>query len=255
MNCFNNPYIDLDITGGTGALSGVINTSWGEVTTLIFDNNNEWYVEFDNFAQWDGEMNVSITDSNGCTVNSDNILVQTWDDPISNFNMSTDNTSILELIDFFDTSSSESEIISWTWDFGDGTTSNLQNPIHFYQENQQYTVCLNIEDANGCTSQKCTIINIFNNTHAYIPDIFTINNDHLNEVFEPIIYGLDTNTYSLLIYDRWGKLLFSTTNYQKGWNGTHNGQVVKQDIYSYKINYTTISGEKKTHIGKVTLAK
>ena len=54
------------------------------------------------------------------------------------------------MIDFFDTSSSEAEIISWTWDFGDGTISNLQNPIHFYQENQQYTVCLNIEDANGC---------------------------------------------------------------------------------------------------------
>ncbi|MAQ47719.1 MAG: hypothetical protein CMD27_02420 [Flavobacteriales bacterium] len=255
MNCFDNPYIDFDITGGTGELEGVINTSWGEVITFIADNSNEWYFQYDNFTQWDGEINISIIDSNGCTLNSDDITVQTWDDPVGNFDVSTNNTSISELIDFFDLSNSEAEIINWTWDFGDGTISNLQNPTHFYQGNDQYTVCLTIEDANGCISEKCSIINIFNNTHAYIPNIFTINDDELNEVFEPIIYGLDTDTYNLLIYDRWGKLLFSTTDHQKGWDGKYNGQIVTQDIYSYKIKYNTISGEEKTHTGKITLMK
>ena len=108
------------------------------------------------------EINISIIDSNGCILNSDDITVQTWDDPVGNFDVSTNNTSISELIDFFDLSTSEAEIINWTWDFGDGTISNLQNPIHFYQGNDQYTVCLTIEDANGCISEKCSIINIFN---------------------------------------------------------------------------------------------
>lgn len=255
MNCFNSPYIDFDIIGGTGTLEGTINTSWGETSTFIYDNSNEWYFEYDNFEQWDGELNLSIIDANGCIVNSDNITVQTWDDPVSDFNMSADNTIINELIDFFDSSTSDADIISWEWNFGDGTVSNIKNPSHFYQENKQYTVCLTIEDANGCTSQKCTIINIFNNSHAYIPNIFTINDDNLNEVFEPIIYGLDESTYSLLIFDRWGKILFSTTNYQKGWDGSYNGKIVTQDIYTYKINYNTISGEAKEYIGKINLVK
>ena len=255
MDCFNNAYIDFDITGGAGVLEGVINTSWGEVISFIADNDNEWYFDYDNYTQWDGEINVSIIDSNGCTLSSDNITVQTWDDPTSNFNTSTDNTSISEMIDFFDLSISEADIISWEWDFGDGTISTLKNPTHFYQENKQYTVCLTIEDTNGCISQKCTIINIFNNTHAYIPNIFTINNDELNEVFKPIISGLNPDTYNLLIYDRWGKLLYSTNDHQKGWDGKYNGQVVTQDVYSYKIKYNTISGEEKNHTGKINLVK
>ena len=85
MDCFNNAYIDFDITGGAGVLEGVINISWGEVI-FIADNDNEWYFDYDNYTQWDGEINVSIIDSNGCTLSSDNITVQTWDDPTSNFN-------------------------------------------------------------------------------------------------------------------------------------------------------------------------
>jgi len=99
------------------------------------------------------------------------------------------------------------------------------------------------------------MINIYNNTHSYIPDIFTINNDNINEVFLPIIYGLIENTYKMYIYDRWGKLLFETNNYKQGWDGTYKGSLVNQDVYSYKVLYTTISGEEKSHIGKVTLAK
>ena len=74
-------------------------------------------------------------------------------------------------------------------------------------------------------------------------------------MFKPIISGLNPDTYNLLIYDRWGKLLYSTNDHQKGWDGKYNGQVVKQDVYSYKIKYNTISGEEKNHTGKINLVK
>ena len=112
-----------------------------------------------------------------------------------------------------------------------------------------------IQDENQCESEICKLINIYNNTHAYIPDIFTINDDGINEYFVPVIYGIQEETYKMLIYDRWGKLMFSTNNHKEGWDGTYNGNDVTQDVYSYKISYTTLSGDEKTHLGKITVVK
>lgn len=47
---------------------------------------------------------------------------------------------------------------AWAWDFGDGTTSNLQNPVHTYQLSGTYFVCLTITTATGCTSTYCNYV-------------------------------------------------------------------------------------------------
>jgi PKD repeat protein len=48
---------------------------------------------------------------------------------------------------------------SWSWDFGDGYLSNLQNPIHEYQEQGYYEVCLTVEDSCG-TGQYCETLQL-----------------------------------------------------------------------------------------------
>ena len=255
MDCDENAHIHFDITGGAGTIEGILNTSWGEITTFIWDTTNEWYFEYSNFEQWDGLISLSTTDQNGCITSLADIPVQTWIDPVADFEMSTNDTGLLEMIEFTDYSETDAPIISWLWDFGDGYTINDQNPTHFYEEAGQYLICLTIEDENGCQSEKCNMINIYNNIYVYIPNIFTVNNDNTNEVFLPSINGIDTESYEMLIYDRWGKLLFSTKNHQEGWNGTYNGNTLTSDIYSYKISYLTPSGVEKKHTGKITLAK
>ena len=219
------------------------------------NNPIEVYLEESEFNQWEGLINIFAVDENGCETYLTDIPVQTWDNPVSDFSMSSDNITISEFILFTDNSYSDAPIISWNWNFGDGNTSSSQNPSHLYETENQYTICLKIQDENGCEDQKCKIINIYNNTQSYIPNIFTVNNDGINDEFLPIVYGIQESTYELLIYDRWGKLLFSTNNYKKGWDGTYNGQLLTQDVYSYKVSYLTISGDRKDHIGKVTLAQ
>jgi PKD repeat protein len=44
---------------------------------------------------------------------------------------------------------SEGKITGWKWDFGDGTTSTEQNPMHQYQIAREYVVVLNIEGPEG----------------------------------------------------------------------------------------------------------
>ena len=62
------------------------------------------------------------------------------------------------MISFTDNSYSDAPISSWSWDFGDGNTSVEPNPTHFYQTENQYTICLTIEDENGCEDEICKII-------------------------------------------------------------------------------------------------
>lgn len=53
------------------------------------------------------------------------------------------------LVAFQDQSTSTGPITSWHWDFGDGTTSNEQSPLHEYKAGGEYVVVLNIEGAKG----------------------------------------------------------------------------------------------------------
>ena len=85
--------------------------------------------------------------------------------------------------------------------------------------------------------------------------MFTNNGDNVNELFKPSLNGIVKESYLMQIYDRWGNLIYSTNNYQEGWDGTNNGKMINQDIYSYEISYMQPNGEEKEHKGHITLVK
>jgi PKD repeat protein len=58
------------------------------------------------------------------------------------------------------TAGSGAQIVSWSWDFGDGTTGTGPSPTHQYAANGTYTACLIIETSDGCTSDYCTTVEI-----------------------------------------------------------------------------------------------
>ena len=255
LDCYEDAGININILGGTGLLEIFITTNWGQTTNLILDNSSELYFGYEDFTQWDGLINIAVIDQNGCSISSEEIDISTWQNPVANFITSTYDTEILDVITFTDSSYSDAPIITWEWRFGDGNTSIDQNPTHIYTSEGQYIACLKIIDENNCESEICSTLNIYNNHYTYIPNIFTVNNDNINEEFLPIIRGIDEDSYNMLIYDRWGKLIFQTNNYLQGWNGKYKGYLVTQDVYSYKITYYTLSGTFKTEIGKVTLVR
>ena len=59
----------------------------------------------------------------------------------------------------------------------------------------------------------------------------------------------------MFIFDRWGMMLFSTTDFTKGWNGGVNGgsRICQQDTYVYLIEVTDSLGKKHSYMGRVTL--
>ncbi len=69
-------------------------------------------------------------------------------------------------------------IVSWDWDFGDGTTSTLENPVHTFGTDSSYAVCLSITTASNCTSHYCDtlVIDCINNPTCQANFYYTYQN-------------------------------------------------------------------------------
>lgn len=88
--------------------------------------------------------------------------------------------------DFTDLSQGSSSIISWNWDFGDGSTSSDQNPSHVFESPGTYLVCLFIEDADGCSSHYCHELIVPHPVEDHCQagfDIHHIDQEHLSVIF------------------------------------------------------------------------
>lgn len=104
---------------------------------------------------------------------------------------------------------------------------------------------LTVTDANGCKgTNSIGIIQKDCLEGVFIPNAFTPNNDGLNDVFKPIIGG-KLNSYRFEIYNRWGELLFSTTEKDKGWNGTFKALPLPPGWFIWRCTYE-LEGEKPT---------
>jgi len=95
--------------------------------------------------------------------------------PIANFSYSPINPKDLDIIQFTDNSTdSDGTIVSWSWNFGDGATSSIQNPTHQYTNDGTYLVNLTVTDDKGATDtiQKTIVVS------TPTPNIVFVDNDY-----------------------------------------------------------------------------
>ena len=99
------------------------------------------------------------------------------------------------------------------------------------------------------------IIKIPPTSGVWIPNAFTPNRDYKNDVWKPIIHNADTNEYNVVVYDRWGTLLFEADDINSEWDGTHNGNVVPVGIYVYFLHVWTLDKVLHNITGTISLIK
>ncbi len=119
---------------------------------------------------------------------------------------------------------------------------------------QNNDVCLVVENIHGCRDTSCIVIYVSNESLIYLPNAFIPDNDGLNDVFGPIASNL--RYFELQVYNRWGEMIFETTDLNKGWDGTHKGIDVQPGVYTYTLIYR-FQGEQenKSVYGHVTLIR
>ena len=95
-------------------------------------------------------VKLRVTDDEGVTASASGTVRITNRPPEAAFSFEPEGPTDADTIEFSDSSSDpDGKIVSWWWDFGDGTTSEVRNPSHHYQDDGTYTVKLTVTDDDG----------------------------------------------------------------------------------------------------------
>lgn len=193
--------------------------------------------------------------------------VTVFPQPVANFQI-TPTTVNIPNDPIHCTNLSTGTITSNYWTFGDGGTSTATNPDYDYTTEGEYQVTLIVTSSNGCkdTFSLPTKIIVLEEASVVIPNAFTPNplgspgttysaTDLSNDIFHPIVKGVDKDRYELSIYSRWGELLFMTKETNEGWDGYYKGKICTQDVYVWKLKAITLDGKIINKTGDVLLLK
>ncbi|MEO5642418.1 MAG: gliding motility-associated C-terminal domain-containing protein [Bacteroidia bacterium] len=86
-----------------------------------------------------------------------------------------------------------------------------------------------------------------------MPNAFSPNGDGQNDVL--LVRGYNIAAMHLLIYDRWGGLMFESNDQANGWDGTFKGQAVSTAVFAYSFQATLANGSEKRKKGNISLIR
>ncbi|RMG92741.1 MAG: PKD domain-containing protein, partial [Chloroflexi bacterium] len=177
------------------------------------------------------DVQLIVTDVNGCkdTLKVDDLI--TVIGPDAEFGVSTTTGCAPLAVSFQDSSTAfMGNIVSWKWYFGDGDSSSLQNPSHFYDQPGSYDVTLTVTDDNGC-SHTLTKNNFVQPTYP-APD-FTANQESCSGA--PVTFtNLTTGVGLSFLWD------FGDGNTSTDPNPVH--QYAQPGVYTVTLTATDING-------------
>lgn len=200
------------------AASGGVKYEWRENANNPFSSAPSTIISPDTTTTF----KITAINSNGCEF-IDSVKVTVIPFKTLNFDFSRiSNCSEESIIEFRNLSPDE---INFEWDFGDGTTSIEKNPLHKYADFGVYNVRLTSQDAD-CVVDKFEAVTY---EEFFVPNVFTPNNDHINEHFE-IRKNIDV---SLKVFDRSGKEIYSAFNYKNDWRGDNH----PSGVYFYELTF------------------
>ncbi|MCQ2285872.1 MAG: choice-of-anchor L domain-containing protein [Bacteroidales bacterium] len=138
----------------------------------------------------------------------------------------------------FTNTSTGGNIVQYDWNFGDGFHDSIQCPEHIYHitEDRYYTITLTVTTDENCSASFASPIYVTDNFNLYVPNAFTPNNDGLNDKFKPAIS--EAEYYLFTIYNRFGQMIFQTTDPNEGWDGTHRGKKCVPGLYTWNLRYS-----------------
>jgi gliding motility-associated-like protein len=94
----------------------------------------------------------------------------------------------------------------------------------------------------------------FAGVNIYVPRAFSPNNDGTNDLLKPILVGIETFHY-FTVYNRWGNIIFTTTDANQGWDGTFKGVAQPVETYLWIAEGIDINGKKIVAKGMVSLVR
>jgi len=156
--------------------------------------------------------------------------------------------------------------VRFSWNFGDGSTSELFEPAHTYAKFNNYDISLVVYSDWGC-SDSLIVSNAFSGSeyfidfpNAFIPNeqgptggYFSTKSDESAQIFHPSYSGVAE--YQLKIFSKLGIPIFESVDVNLGWDGYNKGQLCEPGVYIWKVRGKYRNGEPFIKMGDVTLLK
>ena len=203
----------------------------------------------------DGGFDISliVTNTHNCkdTLVKDS-YINAWPNPVASFTLSKEETDVLHPI--INITNFSTDALSWMWNLGNGTLDSTNFDItEVYDEATIYDINLFVRNQYGCLDSINQTLTVNSKPFYYIPNSFTPNGDGFNDVFKVESEGF--NFVNMIIFDRWGQKVYSTSDITKGWDGTNKGIEVKQGAYVWLIKYKDEEGSEQIEKGSVIVIK
>jgi gliding motility-associated-like protein len=216
---------------------------WTNLTTGATSNNTTWG------GLNPGNYQILVTDTKGCTLTAIVTVEEMF--PNADFEMTspqfTSNyfgTAVVDVhfenlsTDFANPNDPNADT-TFFWNFDDGNPWILSQDLYetfdrTYTEGGTFDICLVAINSNGCTDTVCKPLVIYNPLLFVPVNIFTPDEDNVNDVFTFAEYAEGVAEFSCLIVNRWGVKMHEMDNITDAWDGTDmNGDVCHDGVYFY----------------------
>ena len=147
---------------------------------------------------------------------------------------------------------------AYYWDFGDGSGGSGEfEPSHTYPEviDGVYDASLIVTNELGCADTAYGRVAYQDLLIFYVPNAVTVDNTGFNDIFKPVFTSrVDPTDFHMMIFNRWGEMLFETYDLNEGWDCIYDGQIVQDGVYVWKIDFgDTIDDKQYEFHGHVTV--
>jgi len=143
--------------------------------------------------------------------------------------------------------------VRYLWNFGDGGSSTEENPSYQYNATGSYRAELIAFNAQNCTDTFTLTVRALVDPLLDVPNAFTPGRFGQNGIIKVAGFGIGKMDWK--IYNRWGQLIFQSTNKQQGWDGTFKGKLQAMDVYVYTLDVEFTDGKKLRKTGDITLLR
>jgi hypothetical protein len=206
---------------------------------------------------------VKLTVTNIAGQSSHTGLIKVYQNPTALFNVYPTNIINNSQVVIFTNFSFYAE--SYLWNFGDGKTSTEMNPWHKYESEGTYEISLITTSKDGCLDSmiyESPVVVEYKTGDIKFPNCFRWNltgptggywsdNQIDDNLFRP--FFINVISYKLQIFNRWGVLIYESSELHKGWDGYFgNGNLAVQGVYVWKATGQYADGSYFDKVGDVT---
>lgn len=199
-------------------------------------------------AMSNGLYSALLHDDEGCTVETEGILVQI-DDPVPGIMYPVEYAVIDQPMDLHARKIGDS--VLWSPGLFIDNISTY-DPVFQGISEQLYLIALKTN--SGCLTIDTQLVKTVDGVEVYVPNAFTPNNDGLNDVLRPTLMGVKALKY-FKIFNRWGQLIYQTATAHEGWDGTLRGAPQLSQVYAWIAEAVGVDDRIYTRRGSTVLVR